>query len=813
MLHDIRFALRSLARSPGFTLVSVLMLAVGIGLSLYMFGAINAFALKPLPFPDAGRLVHFQYTERANPNRGIALPQADWLALRERQHSLESLAAYTTGTASVGDLEGPAERLAGAWLSPDALDVLGTAPILGRGFGAADARPGAPRVALLGHRGWQILFDADPGIIGRHIRVNGNEVEIIGVMPEGFAFPIAESLWQPLVMDASITPDADLPTLSTFGRLRDGVSREQAQAAFAGLMQALGDERGQPLEGDMPKMQPFSDAFVQPQIRQATWAMSLAVLLVLLIACTNVAALTTARFSARMRELGVRSAMGASRRRLIGQMLAESLVIAAIAAALGWLGTELWVRYGAGTDTEEFGNLPWWVDFHTDARDVIFCGAIVFVTTLAAGLLPALRCSRLDVQEVLRAGGGHGATSGRRAPGRFLVSAEIALSVVLLIGAGVAIHSALDAQSSELGIRTRNILTGRIGLFEADYPDAASRARFAETLQKRLADIPGVHAATVASTLPLMGFERQQYARAGDAVDKDSTLPQAWLSRVTDGFFDTFDVALREGRLFDGRDTATSTPVAIVSASLAARAWPGRSAIGERLRLQPDNADSPWLEVVGVVADSVQSDYLQTSTTPPAHRGDGNVFRPLIQEPPAFLSLAVHSDEAVGPLGDAVRQAVHSVDANLPVYWLRPMQEWRDKLFWGSDLLARMFGAFAVFAVLLAGAGIHAVLAFDVSRRTREIGVRRALGAPAGSVLAMVLRRCAKQVAIGLAVGIPLAFAFTSLLARMMMPGSRGEPLVYLAVIGVLCIAIALAAWLPARRALRVDPMVALRNE
>ncbi len=813
MLHDFRFALRSLLRSPGYTVVSVAMLAVGIGLSIYMFGAINAFALKPLPFPDSAQLVHFKYTEKVNPERSHELPQADWQTLRERQGSLQSLAAYRIGTANLGGLKGPAERLSGAWVSPDAFGVLGVKPVLGRDFGSADAKPGAPRVALIGQRTWELFFNADADIIGRHARINGNDVEIVGVMPDRFAFPLAESLWLPLTIDAAITADADLPSVNGFGRLRDGVTREQAEAEYAGLMQTLASERSQPLDGDAPKMQPFMDAFIQKEIRRATFAMSLAVLLVLLIACSNVAALTTARFGTRSRELGMRAALGASRRRLIAQVLAESLLIAGAAAALGWFGTSVWMRYGAGTGTEQFGNLPWWVDFHADALDVLVCGAIAFVAALAAGLAPALAASRLDVQANLRAGGAHGANGGARSPGRFLVSAEVALGLVLLVGAGAAIKSALDAQSSELGIRVDGVLTGRIGLFESDYPDAAARARFAGQLERRLAELPGADAAAVASTLPLMGFERQHYARAGDAVDLKSPRPRAWYSRIGDGFFGTFQIALREGRLFDSRDTAGSTPVAIVSASLAAKAWPGRSALGERVRLEPENADSPWLQVVGVVADSVQSDYLQTTATPAGARGDGNIYRPLAQDPPAFLSFAVHARGDAGALGESVRHAVRGLDANLPVYWLRPMQEWRDKMFWGADILANMFGVFALFAVLLAAAGIHAVLAFDVTARTREIGVRRALGAPAGSVLTMVLRRCMRQVVIGLAIGLPLAWGFTLLLGQMLMPGARSAPGMVAAVIAVLSLAVVLAAWLPARRALRVDPMVALRSE
>lgn len=811
MFRDLRFAIRSLLRTPAFTLVAMLMLGVGIGLSIYMFGAINAFALKPLPFAQPERLVHFEYTERANRERNIALPQADWLDLRARQDALESLAGYYQGTANLGGLDAPPERLAAAWVSPDAFDVLGTRPMLGRGFDAADAAAGAPRVALIGRRTWELNFDADPGVIGRHVRINGADVAIVGVMPDRFAFPVAESLWLPLSTDRAGAPGEDGALVKSFGRLREGTSLAQAQAQFDALTKTLAAERGRPLRGDAAKVEPFADEFILPQIRQGTAAMSLAVLLVLLIACANVASLMLARFSARTRELGVRAALGANRRSLIRQVLAEAFVVAALATALGYFAATLWVRHSDGS-TADAGNLPYWVDFGTDARDLAFCALVAFGSALLAGLIPALRSSRLDVQASLRAGGAASLGDGR-GPGRFLVSAEVALSVVLLVGAGVAIRSALDAQHSETGIRTEGVLTGRIALFEADYPDAEARQVFARELERTLSALPGVESTAVASTLPLMGYERQEYAKVGDTVDTDARLPQAWSTRINDGFFDTFGIALREGRRFDARDRADSTPVAIVSAAFAARAWPGQSAIGQRVRLQPKEGEKPWMEVVGVVADSLQSDYLQTSATNPAHRGDGNVYRPLAQDPAAFVSFALRTRGDAAALGGSVRETVRSIDANLPVYWLRPMEEWRQRIFWGTDLLARMFGAFALFAVLLAAAGIYAVLAFDVSARTREIGVRRALGAPAGSVLAMVLRRGGRQVAIGLAVGLPLAVAFTTMLAQMLMPGSRSDPSVYAAVTGVLALAVLLATWLPARRALRVDPMVALRNE
>jgi len=811
MIRDLRFALRALARSPVFTSVSVLMLGVGIGLAIFMFGAINVYALKPLPFPEPDRLVHVCYTDSETGQRNLFMPLDDWLDLRERQTSLASLAGYTTGTMNLGGIDGPAERLSGAWVSTDAFATLGVQPRLGRNFSAADAQAGAAPVALIGTRVWQLRFNAAPDVVGRSIRINGTPTTIVGVMPERFAFPVAESIWLPLSTDRTFAAGDQAPVVGGFGRLPEGGSIAQARSDFAGLVRVLATERSEPLRGDAAKLVPFAEHFIPAEMRAANRTMFVAVLLVLLIACANVASLVLARFAARARELAVRSALGAGRRRLIAQVLAETLCIAIVATALGWAGATIGGRVMENIMADTPMQSPYWIDYATDIRDVLFAAGIALVAALAAGLVPALRAGRVDVQSVLRQGGGIG-ERGRLA--RFLVAGEVALCMVLLVGAGVAIRSSIDAQHAELGITTEGIVTGRIGLFASHYPDAAARERFVETLEPRLAALPGVSDVAFASTLPLMGYEHQEYARVGDPTDRDARLPQAWASSISNDFFDVFGIALREGRRFDSRDTADSPPVAIVSAGLAAAAWPGQSAIGQRVRLSPRDTDNnEWLEVVGVVADSMQSDYFQTSMTLAGRRGDGNVFRPLAQEPPAFVSVALRADGNVAALGEAMREAVHAVDADLPIYWLRPMSEWRDRMLWSSDLLAALFGMFAAFALLLAIAGIYAVLAFDVAGRTREIGVRRALGADARGVLAMILRRGSRQVLAGLAIGIPLAFGFSRVLTGLVMPGATSDPRVYAGVVGVLLLAAVAAALVPARRALRVDPMVALRDE
>lgn len=810
MLANLHIAARALLRTPVFTLVTVLMLGVGIGLTIFMFGAINAYSLKPLPFAQPDRLVHFQYTDAETGRRNLSLPLLDWIDLRERQKALDALSAYSIGTMNLGGLEGLPERMSGARVSTDAFSTLGVRPQLGRDFVADDAKPGAAPVALIGDRLWKLRFNADPGVLGRDIRINGTPTRVVGIMPERFAFPIEESVWTPLALDRIAAADDAAPLVNGFGRLRDGESLQQARAGFVSLVSELAKERTQPLRGDAAKVIALGDYFVAPQIREANVAMFVAVLLVLLIACANVASLVLARFAARARELAVRSALGAGRSRLILQVLSETFLIALAASALGWLGTLFAANIMQSVMADTPAQTPYWVDFSGDARDWVFTAGIALLTALIAGLVPALRAGRVDVQSVLRQGGGIGAR-GRLA--RVLVVGEVALSLILLVSAGIAIRSAISAQERPLGISTENIMTARIGLPSARYADGASRERFAGNLLDRLAALPGVSGVAVASSLPLMGYERQDYAREGAVFDRDTALPQAWASSVSSGFFDVFGISLREGRLFDARDRADSVPVAVISARLAEASWPGQSAIGKQLRLSPREDDAAWLEVVGVVADSVQANYFEESSPVAAHRGDGNVFRPISQMPPAFFSVAMHAQGDVAALGESVRETVRGIDADQPVYWVRSMDEWRERLLWSSELLASMFGVFAGFALLLAVAGIYAVLAFDVARRSREIGVRRAMGADARAILGMILGRATRQVLLGLLIGIPLAWLCSRALADLTLAGASTDPTVYVLVVGVLLLAVLVAGLLPARRALSVDPMVALRDE
>lgn len=804
MFADLRYALRVLLRTPLFTLVAVLMLAAGIGLSMFMFSAMNTLAIQPLPFRHADRLVHVDRIDARADGDESALPMRDYLALRERQRSLESLSAYAGGTMNISGADGPPERLAGAWISPDAFASLGVVPVLGRDFAEADGRVGAAPVALIGHRLWELNFNAGRDVVGRRIRVNGQSVEIIGVMPPKFAFPREQSVWMPLTMDRAAADAAAAPEVEAFGHLRAKVSMDQARDELTAILAALPVDPAKALVQRLANVKKLDAVYVPPRLLRSTTAMSIAVVLVLLISCANVASLMLARFSNRRRELSVRSALGASKGRLMRQVFSETVVIAALATVLGYLGARAGGILMMQALAKVPGHLPYWVDFEVTLADVVFSVGIGGLVAVVSGWLPARRVSARDPRQGLGQGGPASIGADRRI-GRVLVAFEVALCTALLAGAALAIDSSIKAQQYPLGIESEGILTGRIGLGGDAYRDAAARSRLFDQLRERLRELPGVAGVALSSSLPLMSFQRNDYERAGDPEPAGGRRARAWNASISDDYFSVFGIALREGRLFDPRDQAGSAPVAIVSSQFAATAWPGISALGQRLRLDPDDQASPWLEVVGVVADNLMGS--------PLWGGENNVFRPLSQDPVASISFAVRADSQAPALAEATRAVVASIDRDLPVYWMRSMADWREQTFWPQTMLTRMFATFASFALVLAISGIYAVLAFDVAGRVAEIGVRRALGADTHSVLALILRRAGRQVFAGLIVGIPLAITFSMLLAHNLMPGAVVDPLAYLSALVVLLAAVALAVALPVRRALRVDPMNALRHD
>jgi putative ABC transport system permease protein len=680
---------------------------------------------------------------------------------------------------------------------------LGMRPYLGRLLQEADNVPGAAPAALISHTLWINRFNGDPGVVGRAVRINGKDATLVGVMPPGFRFPRKHDIWLALPLDVSV-PRAEAMSLNAFGRLRDGATAAAAEAEVEAQLLRINAAHPDLSVADHAMVKPYADELISDQTRSILLTMFAAVLLVLLIACANVANLMVARGAARQRELAIRGALGAGRRRLVLQVVAESLLIALAASALGLVLAVLAGELTMQAIRSSEDPPAYWVDFSLDGLGVVFAVAVGLVAAVAAALLPAWDAARTPAAQTMRAGGAGSIGRGARL-GKILVVLEVAVCMALLVGAGLTVRSVIKMQTHDLGVDTANVLSGRIGLFASVYPDAAARLRFVETLEQRLQEIPGVRSATVASALPGMESGRNYFEIEGREAPVRNQYPSSWVTRMTPAYFDTFGLNAVAGRVLEAGDRAEGLRVAVVNASFAQEAWPQASALGKRFRLNPTAPASPWLTVVGVVPDTMQGDFEDDAPTA--------VYLPMAQDPTPFMSFAIKTHGDPYAVSEAVRAAVRSVDPDLPIYWLRTIDDWLDIAMWDGRLLANLFGMFALFALVLAMSGIYAVLAYAVGQRVREIGVRRALGARDQGILRMVLGQGGTQLALGLGIGLVLALAFGKVLSNFLFDLPGFDPLTF-GVVAVLLAAVSLVAgFVPARRALRVEPMAALRYE
>ena len=801
--HEIRQALGRLRHSPGFTAVAAGILGLGLGVTLYMFTVVKAYLLTPLPCPEAERIMHI---ESANPVRGLdsmAVTPHDFVEIREAQQSFEQLAAFYMGTVNLSGGELP-ERYEGAFMTPSGFDVLQAEAYLGRTLAPDDARPGAPPVVVLGYDVWLNRYNGDPAVLGRTIRVNGVPSTVVGVMPEGFAFPVQQELWVPLIIDLSKIERGEGQRLEVFGRLSPGVTLGQARAELENIAAALAD-RFEENENVTAVVKPFQDEYTGEAARVTVSTMFAAVLLVLLIACANVANLILARTAARQRDIAIRAALGASRWRILVHVLTESIALASIGALIGWLlaraGIDLTGRALLAADLPQ----PFWVRFELDARALLFAAGAAVLAGVIAGLAPALRATRTDVNEHLKEGAkGSGVSASRLS--RTLVTGEIALSCILLVSSGLMIRSIVNLNARPLGIENTNVLTGRIGLPEAQYPDDASQYRFFERLIERLDADPGITGATVAYSYPGMDARVTEYRTREMEIPEAGPLPRANYAGVMSNYAQTMGLELERGRWFDAREHAGSEPVVVIDARFAQAAFPNIDPIGRQVLLDdPDAGEARWHTVIGVT-EPVWMDEVDDPDRPSA-------FVPLVQAPQRFLTVALRARGQPTAYSQALREAVRAIDPDIPVYWVRTLDNWIWAGGFTSRIVSTLFGIFAFIAVALSAAGIYSVLAYAVSQRTREIGVRRALGALDGRILNMVMGQGAWQLGIGLGIGLVCAVVFARLLSVMLAGVSSFDPPTLVGVALILILVAGLATLIPALRATRVNPMKALRYE
>jgi len=799
---DVVSALRSLRKSPGFTFFSILVLAAGIGLTLYMFGAINGFVLRPLPYRDAGRLVHFELSNPSLEEESLAVPYPDYLELRPNLGGLTDVAAFYEGTLNLSD-SGDPERFSGVFASGDLFGVLGERAILGRGLTAADSAPGAPAVVVLSEVVWERRYGRDPGVVGRAVRLNGRPATVVGVMPASFRFPIATEAWTSIPARMANLSWQDAIGVEVIGHLAPGSSMATVRAELDAALQRQEAVDSSRPGGRRAVIKPLAEEWVSPQTRRTIGTMFVAVLLVLFISCANVANLLYARGVGRRRHMAVRAALGASRRRLIVHGLTESCVVALAAAAIGLPLAE---RAGAWTmellRTKADMDIPSWVRFDTDARGLLFTLFVAVVSAVAAGLIPALSGSRVDVQTELGAAGRSAVARGSRSL-RILVVAQIALSCGLVICAGLAARSVGKLADAELGVDSERILGGRVALFEESYPDDASSLDFYARAEQSLRELPGVEAATVTTSLPGTFASYARVEVEGSELDPRRTLSQTASTSPT--YFEAMGVELVAGRGFRASDDAEGEPVAIVNQRFAERYLAGSDPIGRRLRFHSQDGSNPWLRIVGVAPDLDQAG-LDDPTRPAC-------YLPIAQSTPRYAFLALRSTGDAGALRQSLAKSVAAIDPDQPVYYLRTLEEWNTVERWSNRFMATLFVTFAFAGLLLASIGVYGMTAYAVAQRTPEIGVRRVLGALDSSVVTLVARRSLLDLAWGLGVGLLLAVVLARQVAGILYGVDSFDLPTFAVVPLVLLLAVAAATLSPVRRALAIEPATALRQE
>lgn len=802
---DLRYAVRQVRSSPGVTLIAVVALTLGIGLTTTIFSVVYGFMLRALPFDEPRQIVHLDRTHLARGIKQMPVTIHDFHDWRVAQHAFSDLAAFYYGTVNLSGTERP-ERYPGAFVTANTFDLLRVTPLLGRGFRAGEDRPGAEPVAVIGYDVWREWLASDPAIVGKTIRANGEVVTVVGVMPKRFAFPYVQQVWLPLRLDPLAIPRGKGQGLEVVGRLKPGVSIDEANAQMNAIARRLEIEHPETNEGIGVVTQTFIES-VAGEGPALLYTMVGAVFLVLLVACANVANLLLSRAAGRSREVGIRTAMGAGRGRIVAQFLSEALVLASIGGLLGtgvaFAGVRLF-----NDSLRSFDGLPYWISIKLDGAALLFVLVTTLVATLAAGVLPALQAARADVGEVLKEQARASSSFRIGRTSRAIVVLEIALSCGLLVAAGLMIRSVTNLRTVDYGFDTKNVFTARVGLPDAKYPDGGSQLRFYQELQTRLLALPGVGAASLGSSIPVttdppvkrdaVAVEGRSYARESDYLLTGSLV-------VAPGYFATFGVGPRQGRDFTPGDREGTLPVALVNESFARRFFAGRSPVGERIRLGGARSTEPWRTIVGVVPDMYVSGA--------GNKNPDGIYVPMAQSPQRFLNVVLRTGGDPLALTPTVREVVSSMDADLPIYHVYSVAGGIHQETWFYRLFGAVFMVFGFVALFLASVGLYGVMAFSVKRRTREVGIRIALGAQIRDVLRLVLGQGVRQIALGLGLGLSLAALVSQFLVLALFQVSPRDPIVFGGVILTLFLSGIAACLVPALRAARVDAMVAIRSE
>jgi predicted permease len=800
ILRDISYSVRVLLKSYAFTIVVVLTLALGIGANTAIFSFANGILLRPLPYPQSDRLAIVDETALKRGVDSMSVSYPNFLDWREQNTVFEDIGLHF-GTSRFA-LSGAGEpvEIRGSRITHGLFEILRVAPQLGRTFTPDEDRPDQDAVVIMGHDLWQKNFGGDPNIVGQKIVLSNRSRTVVGVMPRGFRFPEVSELWVPLALTPQMFTRTD-HGLNGVARLKDGVTFAAAQAEMDNIAARIEQQNPVTNEGLGVRVTSLHDNLAG-DYREALLILLGVVGCVLLVACVNVANLMLARATARQKEFALRAALGASRWRIVRQLLIESLLLAVVGGALGF-ALSLWALHLLLNAIPI--QLPFWMDFGIDLRVLGFTLGITLLTGLIFGAVPALQTSRVDLNDTLKEGGrGSGGFRGRSRSA--LVVTEIAMSLVLLVGAGLMIQSFLRLRSVNIGLDTKNLFTATVLLPRAKYTAPEQRTGFFKQLVERMRNVPGVQAASATGTLPLSGSNwGRSLTVEGYPVMSVGQAPMIQHTVVTPDYFRTMGITLLAGRDFTDSDTADGPKVTIVDERLARHYWPNESAVGKRVRFGPPEDNEPWHTIVGVVR-SVRHQRMQEDTRE-------SVYLPHQQIPISDLTVVARTTLDPHDVTAAMRNEVKQLDRDQPVSEIATMEEVVAESIWQPRLYATLFAVFGGGALILALIGIYGVMAFLVQTRTHEIGVRMALGATARDVFKLIVGRGMKLTIVGVVIGIAGAIAFTRLMHSLLFNTSATDPFVFIGISVLLSVAAFLACYIPARRAARVDPLIALRYE
>jgi putative ABC transport system permease protein len=802
--RDVQYGVRTLLKSPGFTAVAVLTLGLGIGANTAIFSVIDAVLLRPMPYPEAGRLVFLTEWSEQVPEMSFSV--ANFKDVRDQSTVFESVFAHNSANFILTGEGGEAERVAARQVSSGMFTTLGKPPILGRAFTAEEDTPGAERVALLGEGFWERRFGRDPGVLGRTLSLSGEPFTVIGVMPGSLHGSLKTTdVFTPLLrLEDKIGGEerrGNHPGIYVIGRMKPGITEEQARTEVVSIAKRLAEEHPNSSARQSMTLQSLQQSYVG-ELRPALLVLLGAVVFVLLIACANVANLLLARAAQREREIAVRMALGAARTRVFRQLLTESVVLSLLGALLGLLLAYAGVKaLVASLPT----NVPRADEIAMDARVLLFTAGLAVLTGLVFGVAPAWKVSGQNVQDPLREGGRGAVGSGHRRMRQVLVVAEIALALVLLVGAGLMLRSFFRVLHADPGFRSDGVLTAMLPLSPARFAEPPQKAAIAERIVERLRAIPGVESAAV--SVPLLGSWQSSFMVEGRPEPPPGQRPSTDVTRVAGEYFRAMGIRLVEGRLFDDRDRADAPLVCVIDETFARAQFPGESALGTRVTFSSSrDAELKWMEIVGIVAHTKNYGVDQPSRV--------ELYMPYLQNPAGGgVTAILRTGGDPGSLAGALRQALREVDPEIPVYQARSLPELVADENAPRRLAALLIAVFATLALVLAAVGIYGVMSYAVAQRTQEIGLRMALGARREDILGMVLRSGTIMAATGVAIGFVAALALARLITSLLFQTSATDPPTFSIVPLVLVATALFACYLPARRATRVDPLVALRYE